>query len=70
MAPLRTGDGFADVVVTAVASTTPLAPDAEDTWQRYWRAEAASACSIGRSSESSNRRCASAGSWWRASTSS
>ena len=33
MAPLRTGDGFPDVVVTAVASTTPLAPDAEKTWQ-------------------------------------
>ncbi|MGX9789658.1 KasA/KasB family beta-ketoacyl-ACP synthase [Mycobacterium sp. MMS18-G62] len=33
MAPLRTGDGFADVVVTAVASTTPVAPDAEDTWK-------------------------------------
>jgi beta-ketoacyl ACP synthase len=34
MTPLTTGDGFADVVVTAVASTTPLAPDAEDTWQQ------------------------------------
>src|SRR6201991_2596200 len=33
MAPLRTGDGFADVVVTAVASTTSLASDAEMTWQ-------------------------------------
>ena len=33
MAPLRTGDGFADVVVTAVASSTSLAPDAEKTWQ-------------------------------------
>ena len=33
MAPLRTGDGFPDVVVTAVASTTSLAPDAEKTWQ-------------------------------------
>jgi len=33
MAALRTGDGFVDVVVTAVASTTALAPDAEDTWQ-------------------------------------
>ena len=33
MAPLRTGDGFPDVVVTAVASTTSLAPDAETTWQ-------------------------------------
>ncbi len=26
--------GFADVVVTAIASTTPLGPDAEDTWQQ------------------------------------
>lgn len=34
MAKLRTGSGFTDVVVTAVASTTALAPDAEDTWQR------------------------------------
>ncbi|WP_197373281.1 KasA/KasB family beta-ketoacyl-ACP synthase [Mycolicibacterium baixiangningiae] len=34
MAKLRTGSGFADVVVTAVASTTALAPDAEDTWQQ------------------------------------
>jgi beta-ketoacyl ACP synthase len=33
MTPLSTGDGFADVVVTAVASTTSLAPDAEQTWQ-------------------------------------
>jgi beta-ketoacyl ACP synthase len=33
MAPLSTGDGFADVVVTAVASTTSLASDAEKTWQ-------------------------------------
>ena len=33
MAALATGDGFPDVVVTAVASTTPRAPDAEDTWQ-------------------------------------
>jgi 3-oxoacyl-[acyl-carrier-protein] synthase II/beta-ketoacyl ACP synthase len=29
----RTGDGFPNVVVTAVASTTSLAPDAEQTWQ-------------------------------------
>lgn len=33
MAALRTGDGFPDVVVTAVASTTSLATDAEDTWR-------------------------------------
>ena len=33
MAPLSTGGGFPDVVVTAVASTTSLAPDAEKTWQ-------------------------------------
>ena len=30
---MRTGDGFADVVVTAVVSTTSLAPNAEETWQ-------------------------------------
>ena len=34
MAALTTGDGLVDVVVTAVASTTPLGPDAEDTWQQ------------------------------------
>lgn len=34
MAALRTGGGFADVVVTAVASTTSLASDAEGTWQQ------------------------------------
>jgi beta-ketoacyl ACP synthase len=33
MAALTTGDGLHDVVVTAVASTTSLAPDAEETWQ-------------------------------------
>jgi beta-ketoacyl ACP synthase len=33
MATLKTGDGFPDVVVTAVASTTSLASDAEKTWQ-------------------------------------
>jgi len=33
MTPLRTGDGLPNVVVTAVASTTSLAPDAEQTWQ-------------------------------------
>lgn len=33
MAALTTGGGFPDVVVTAIASTTPIAPDAEDTWQ-------------------------------------
>lgn len=33
MAALKSGDGFVDVVVTAVASTTALAPDAEDTWK-------------------------------------
>jgi 3-oxoacyl-[acyl-carrier-protein] synthase II/beta-ketoacyl ACP synthase len=33
MASLRTGDGFPDVVVTAVASTTSLGPDAEKTWR-------------------------------------
>src|SRR5438552_13074309 len=30
---MRTGDGLVPVVVTAVASTTSLAPDAEKTWQ-------------------------------------
>jgi beta-ketoacyl ACP synthase len=30
---LRTGDGFPNVVVTAVVATTSLAPDAEQTWQ-------------------------------------
>lgn len=33
MAALRTGDGFPDIVVTAVVSTTSLATDAEETWQ-------------------------------------
>jgi 3-oxoacyl-[acyl-carrier-protein] synthase II/beta-ketoacyl ACP synthase len=33
MPRLRTGDGFANVVVTALAATTSLAPDAEQTWQ-------------------------------------
>jgi len=33
MAALRTGNGFTDVVVTALASTTAIAPDAEETWQ-------------------------------------
>lgn len=34
MAALRTGEGLADVVVTAVSSTTALAPAAEATWQQ------------------------------------
>ena len=34
MAGLSTGDGFPDIVVTAVASSTALAPDAEDTWRQ------------------------------------
>jgi beta-ketoacyl ACP synthase len=34
MAALTTGDGFADVVVTAVASTTAVASDPEETWQQ------------------------------------
>ncbi|PXX09287.1 KasA/KasB family beta-ketoacyl-ACP synthase [Mycolicibacterium moriokaense] len=33
MAPFRTGGDFPNVVVTAVAATTSLAPDAEQTWQ-------------------------------------
>ncbi|MGV0652390.1 KasA/KasB family beta-ketoacyl-ACP synthase [Mycolicibacterium thermoresistibile] len=32
MVSMRTGDGFRNVVVTAVAATTPLAADAEGTW--------------------------------------
>ena len=32
MTALRTGEGLPDVVVTAVASTTALAADAEETW--------------------------------------
>jgi 3-oxoacyl-[acyl-carrier-protein] synthase II/beta-ketoacyl ACP synthase len=39
MAALRTGDGLPDVVVTAVASSTALAADAEDTWQRLLEGE-------------------------------
>jgi beta-ketoacyl ACP synthase len=34
MAPLRTGTGFPDVVVTAVTSTTSIATDAEETWRQ------------------------------------
>lgn len=34
MTALRTGEGLADVVVTAVAASTALAPDAEDTWHQ------------------------------------
>jgi beta-ketoacyl ACP synthase len=34
VAALSTGDGFPDVVVTAVTSSTALAPDAEDTWRK------------------------------------
>jgi 3-oxoacyl-[acyl-carrier-protein] synthase II/beta-ketoacyl ACP synthase len=34
MTALSTGNGFPDVVVTAIASTTALAPDAEDTWRQ------------------------------------
>ena len=34
MAGLSTGDGFPDIVVTALASSTAIAPDAEDTWQQ------------------------------------
>ena len=34
MAALTTGDGFADVVVTAITSTTALARDAEDCWHQ------------------------------------
>ncbi|MCW2515932.1 MAG: 3-oxoacyl-(acyl-carrier-protein) synthase [Mycobacterium sp.] len=34
MAPLRTGAGAPDVVVTAVTSTTSISTDAEETWQQ------------------------------------
>jgi 3-oxoacyl-[acyl-carrier-protein] synthase II/beta-ketoacyl ACP synthase len=34
MTALRTGEGLADVVVTALASTNALASDAEDTWHQ------------------------------------
>lgn len=34
MTALRTGEGLADVVVTAVASTNALSSDAEETWQQ------------------------------------
>ncbi|MGI9164294.1 MAG: 3-oxoacyl-ACP synthase KasB [Mycobacterium sp.] len=34
MAPLTTGNGLPDVVVTGVAMTTALAVDAEDTWKK------------------------------------
>lgn len=37
MTALRTGEGLTDVVVTALASTTALAPDAEDTWLELLR---------------------------------
>ena len=33
MAVLKTGDGFPNVVVTAIASTNAIATDAEDTWR-------------------------------------
>src|ERR1700761_5406907 len=36
---LITGQGLPDVVVTAVASSTALAPDAEETWQRLLKGE-------------------------------
>jgi beta-ketoacyl ACP synthase len=34
MSALRTGDGFRNVVVTAVTSTTSIATDAEETWRQ------------------------------------
>ena len=36
---LSTGDGLPEVVVTALASSTALAPDAEDTWARLLAGE-------------------------------
>jgi beta-ketoacyl ACP synthase len=34
MTALRTGNGLRDVVVTAITSTTSIAPDAEETWRQ------------------------------------
>ena len=34
MAALTTGNGFVDIVVTAITSTTALARDAEDCWHQ------------------------------------
>jgi hypothetical protein len=34
MAALTTGDGLVDVVVAAIASTSPFGEDGEETWQR------------------------------------
>ena len=34
MAPLTTGNGLPDVVVTGIAMTTALATDTEGTWKR------------------------------------
>lgn len=34
MAPLTTGNGLPDVVVTGVAMTTAVATDAENTWKK------------------------------------
>jgi beta-ketoacyl ACP synthase len=39
MAALSTGDGFPDVVVTAVTSSNALAPDAEETWQQLLKGQ-------------------------------
>ncbi|ORA68864.1 beta-ketoacyl-[acyl-carrier-protein] synthase II [Mycolicibacterium elephantis] len=39
MTTLSTGDRFPEVVVTAVSATTPLAPDAEQTWQQLLQGE-------------------------------
>ena len=39
MAALRTGEGLCDVVVTAVASSTALAPDAEETWRQLLKGQ-------------------------------
>ncbi|BBY80289.1 beta-ketoacyl-ACP synthase [Mycolicibacterium pulveris] len=39
MTTLSTGGGFSEIVVTAVAATTSLAPDAEQTWQQLLQGE-------------------------------
>ena len=38
-APTATGKGFPSVVVTSIAMTTALAPDAETTWKLRWGAD-------------------------------
>ncbi len=58
---------FADVVVTAIASTTSLAPDAEETWALLLEGRSGIRPSTNRLSRSSTFRSASPGSSPRAS---